>query len=174
MYRCGETVAHATFSPGIEFGSMLLYVHRSHKAYYLRTAGAQDIHLDFHTASELCPDLVGKPQGLWPSNLTNNKRMTRLPNVLVAAKSKQNPGSPPPPPHTPLFLFRSVPAHVSPWYNPEIDWALKTSYLLTSYSLTSTEIFSSVPPVFVGKNLASATGPLSSISSQGTRQGVTD
>ena len=32
--------------------SVLLYVHRNHQAYYGR--GAQDGHLDIHTAPELC------------------------------------------------------------------------------------------------------------------------
>ena len=34
-------------------GSMLLYVHRNRKAHY-DGEGAQDGHLDFHTAPELC------------------------------------------------------------------------------------------------------------------------
>ena len=36
---------------------MLLYVHRNYKAYQGR--GAQDGHLDFHTAPELCRVHVG-------------------------------------------------------------------------------------------------------------------
>ena len=39
-------------SEGGKFGSTLLYVHRNHNDYQGR--GAQDGHLDFHTAPELC------------------------------------------------------------------------------------------------------------------------
>ena len=47
-----------------QLSSVLLYVHRDHKDYQGR--GAQDVHLDFHTAPELCLEKVLFNVGLRP------------------------------------------------------------------------------------------------------------
>ena len=52
--------ATSTFTQLLSSNSMLLYVHRNHKAYQGRVA--QDGHLDFHTAPEFDFNVALRPQ----------------------------------------------------------------------------------------------------------------
>ena len=97
------------------------YVHRDHEVYLRRGRGAQDDHLDFYTAPELCQSNVcfsaalrpQKPSGLFGTGSPGRPSRISLTQLLSSAAPEQCRASlsRPPPKHTLIVM--------SLWWRPQ-------------------------------------------------------